>query len=86
MTAAEAARAAGEDTPAAWAAIAASWDELADPYEVARARWREAEAHARAGDRPAAEAAARAAPRHRRAASGRAGCSRSSTTWPAARG
>ncbi|HEX2084341.1 MAG TPA: response regulator transcription factor, partial [Solirubrobacteraceae bacterium] len=58
MAAAEAARAAGRSDPAAWAAIAASWDELANPYEAAKARRREAEAHAAAGDREAAQAAA----------------------------
>ena len=58
---AEASRAAGSDDPAAWAAITARWEELVDPYEAALARWREAEAHARGGDRAAAQdAAARA--------------------------
>jgi DNA-binding CsgD family transcriptional regulator/tetratricopeptide (TPR) repeat protein len=61
LTDAEAARARGEADPAAWADLAARWEELADPYEAARARWREAEAHAGAGDRAAAqETAARA--------------------------
>ncbi|HEX8120391.1 MAG TPA: AAA family ATPase [Solirubrobacteraceae bacterium] len=61
LTVAEAARARGESDPAAWAALAARWEELTDPYEAARARRREAEAHAGAGDRAAAqEAAARA--------------------------
>jgi DNA-binding NarL/FixJ family response regulator len=61
MAAAEAARAEGRADAADWAALAARWEELADPYEAARARWRQAEAHATAGDRPAAQdAAARA--------------------------
>ena len=32
------------DDPAAWAEVALTWAALAAPYEVARARWREAEA------------------------------------------
>jgi len=32
------------DDPAAWAEVAMTWAALAAPYEVARARWREAEA------------------------------------------
>jgi DNA-binding NarL/FixJ family response regulator len=59
--AAEAARARGEDDPSAWVAIATAWETLGEPYEVARARWREAEAQAGAGDRAAAQAAAEAA-------------------------
>jgi DNA-binding CsgD family transcriptional regulator/tetratricopeptide (TPR) repeat protein len=34
----------GRDDPAVWSALAADWAELGDPYESARARWREAEA------------------------------------------
>ena len=34
----------GRDDPASWAAVADCWHQLANPYEVARARWREAEA------------------------------------------
>ena len=33
------------DDPVAWAAVAQSWGRLVAPYEMARARWREAEAH-----------------------------------------
>ncbi|HEV2892000.1 MAG TPA: response regulator transcription factor, partial [Frankiaceae bacterium] len=61
IAAAEAGRAAGRPDAEAWATIAARWEELADPYETARARWREAEAHATAGDRAAAQRAARRA-------------------------
>jgi DNA-binding CsgD family transcriptional regulator len=32
-----------EDQAATWAAVAAQWEEIGDPYQVARARWREAE-------------------------------------------
>ncbi|HEV2814039.1 MAG TPA: response regulator transcription factor, partial [Solirubrobacteraceae bacterium] len=46
---------------ATWATVAARWEELLEPYEAARGRWREAEAWAAAGDRAAAQdAAARA--------------------------
>jgi DNA-binding CsgD family transcriptional regulator/tetratricopeptide (TPR) repeat protein len=34
----------GRDDPATWKALAAEWLDLGDPYESARARWREAEA------------------------------------------
>ncbi len=34
----------GRDDPATWKALAADWQELGDPYESGRARWREAEA------------------------------------------
>jgi DNA-binding CsgD family transcriptional regulator len=34
----------GRDDPAAWDALARAWEGLANPYEVAKARWREAEA------------------------------------------
>ena len=34
----------GRDDPDAWDRLAHAWVELANPYEVARARWREAEA------------------------------------------
>ena len=34
----------GHDEPATWAQLATDWAELGDPYEAARARWREAEA------------------------------------------
>jgi ATP/maltotriose-dependent transcriptional regulator MalT len=55
---AEAGRASGDDSPARWSAAAAAWERIERPYQVALARWREAEAHVAAGDR---EAAARAA-------------------------
>jgi predicted ATPase/DNA-binding CsgD family transcriptional regulator len=49
------------DAPARAAAAAAAWDDLGRPYLAARARRREAEAHAAAGEREAAgEAAAQA--------------------------
>jgi len=38
------ARIEGRDDPATWTALAADWVELGDPYEAARAHWREAEA------------------------------------------
>jgi DNA-binding CsgD family transcriptional regulator/tetratricopeptide (TPR) repeat protein len=38
------ARLEGHDDPATWKMLAADWLELGDPYEAARARWREAEA------------------------------------------
>jgi DNA-binding CsgD family transcriptional regulator/predicted ATPase len=38
------ARLEGHDDPAIWAQLAADWTDLGDPYESARARWREAEA------------------------------------------
>jgi DNA-binding NarL/FixJ family response regulator len=38
------ARLSGRDDPAAWAAAATTWSSLGDPYQAARARWREAEA------------------------------------------
>jgi DNA-binding CsgD family transcriptional regulator/tetratricopeptide (TPR) repeat protein len=34
----------GRDDPAAWDRLAAAWAEQANPYEVAKARWRQAEA------------------------------------------
>jgi DNA-binding CsgD family transcriptional regulator/tetratricopeptide (TPR) repeat protein len=34
----------GRDEPATWSSLAVDWAELGDPYEAARARWREAEA------------------------------------------
>jgi DNA-binding CsgD family transcriptional regulator len=46
------------DDPAAWAEVAETWSGLAAPYEVARARWREAEALL-AGSGRAGRAAAR---------------------------
>jgi DNA-binding CsgD family transcriptional regulator len=47
------------DDPAAWAEVALTWAALAAPYEVARARWREAEALL-AGSGRAGRSAARA--------------------------
>jgi DNA-binding NarL/FixJ family response regulator len=41
---AEATRLAGESDPECWAAVAAAWDQLAQPYPAAYARWRQAEA------------------------------------------
>jgi DNA-binding CsgD family transcriptional regulator len=38
------ARLEGRDDPAAWADLAARWSALGNPYAVARARWRQAEA------------------------------------------
>jgi len=58
---AEALRAGGTPSADAWAAAAAAWDAVERPYHAAQARWREAEAHALAGDRAAAEEPARAA-------------------------
>jgi DNA-binding CsgD family transcriptional regulator/tetratricopeptide (TPR) repeat protein len=52
-------RADDRDDPAAWAAVAETWADLAAPYEVARARWREAEALL-AGSGRAGRSAARA--------------------------
>ncbi|HET7473831.1 MAG TPA: LuxR C-terminal-related transcriptional regulator [Candidatus Limnocylindrales bacterium] len=57
----------GKDDPEAWAALAAAWKALENPYEVAKARWRQAEAILGSGEgragrgraRPALEEAAR---------------------------
>jgi DNA-binding CsgD family transcriptional regulator/tetratricopeptide (TPR) repeat protein len=38
------ARVEGHDDPATWTQLAADWADLGDPYEAARAHWREAEA------------------------------------------
>ncbi len=38
------ARVEGRDDPATWTQLAADWADLGDPYETARAHWREAEA------------------------------------------
>ena len=54
---AEFARGAGEDDPQLWAAAAREWQRLERPYEVARARWRQAQAHLARGDRDAATTA-----------------------------
>lgn len=39
-----AARLEGSDRPVVWDALARAWERLGDPYQVARARWRQAEA------------------------------------------
>ncbi len=59
--AADAARAAGAADPARYAAAAAAWAGLERPYPAAVARFGEAEAHLRGGDREATVVAARAA-------------------------
>lgn len=52
----------GVDQPERWAAVADLWAALGDPYQLARARWREAEAVlGRPGDARAARTAARPA-------------------------
>jgi len=56
----------GRDDPRTWRALAATWTEQSNPYEVARARWREAEAilasgAGRAARRPALKPLAEAA-------------------------
>ena len=40
----------GRDEPVAWDALARTWERLERPYQVARARWRQAEAALGAGD------------------------------------
>ena len=49
----------GEDDPATWAAVAATWGALGDRYQVAKARWREAETVLAGADARAGRAAAR---------------------------
>jgi DNA-binding CsgD family transcriptional regulator len=59
----------GRDDPDAWDRVAVAWTEQANPYEVAKARWREAEAILGSGEgrsariraKPALEEAARIA-------------------------
>ena len=59
----------GRDDPAAWDRLAVAWTDLANPYEVAKARWRQAEAILGSGEgrssrgkaKPALEEAARIA-------------------------
>jgi ATP/maltotriose-dependent transcriptional regulator MalT len=46
---AEAARAAGEDTPEDWRAVAERWTAIGSPYPAAYAEWRRTEAAVRAG-------------------------------------
>jgi DNA-binding CsgD family transcriptional regulator len=54
------ARIEGRDEPAAWDSLARTWESLERPYQVARARWRQAEAALGAGDGRAGRTAARA--------------------------
>jgi DNA-binding CsgD family transcriptional regulator/tetratricopeptide (TPR) repeat protein len=54
------ARIEGHDEPAAWDSLARTWEALERPYQVARARWRQAEAALGAGDGRAGRTAARA--------------------------
>jgi DNA-binding CsgD family transcriptional regulator/tetratricopeptide (TPR) repeat protein len=54
---AEVAAAEGRPAPEAWATAADAWAAIDRPFRVARARWREADAHLALGDRAAAEAA-----------------------------
>jgi ATP/maltotriose-dependent transcriptional regulator MalT len=58
---AEAGRAAGRPDPESYARAAEAWEALGRPEPAAVTRWREAEAHAAAGDRDAAGEAVRAA-------------------------
>ncbi len=59
--AAELARARGRNDPGLWVKAGREWEALARPYQLAYARWREAEARVEAGQRPAATSPARAA-------------------------
>jgi ATP/maltotriose-dependent transcriptional regulator MalT len=54
-----AARLDGRDAPVVWDAIARAWEAVGDPYQVARARWRQAEAALPARDAREGRAAAR---------------------------
>jgi DNA-binding CsgD family transcriptional regulator/tetratricopeptide (TPR) repeat protein len=58
--AAHRARLEGRDDSATWAALAECWRQLANPYEVARARWRQAEALLGSGEGRPGRARARA--------------------------
>jgi DNA-binding CsgD family transcriptional regulator/tetratricopeptide (TPR) repeat protein len=59
---AEATRLDGKSDPERWAAAAAAWDQLGQPYPAAYARWRQAEALlTRSGSRPGATAVLRTA-------------------------
>ncbi len=49
----------GRDDPAAWDRLAAAWKTLGNPYEVARARWRQAEAILGSGEGRAGRGRAR---------------------------
>ncbi len=50
----------GRDEPAAWESLARTWEALERPYQVARARWHQAEAALGAGEGRAGRLAARA--------------------------
>ena len=50
----------GRDLPTVWDALARSWERVGDPYQVARARWRQAEASLPATDARVGRAMARA--------------------------
>jgi len=54
---AEYARGQGDDDPELWATAVREWQRLERPYEAARARWRQAQAHLARGDRDSAAAA-----------------------------
>jgi DNA-binding NarL/FixJ family response regulator len=58
---AEQTRQAGQPDPAAWAAAVAAWERLGQPYRIAYAGFRQAEALLAAGDRDTAAAALRRA-------------------------
>ena len=51
----------GRDDPAAWDRLAAAWTTLGNPYEVAKARWRQAEAILGSGEGRASRGRARPA-------------------------
>ena len=51
----------GRDDPAAWDRLAAAWKTLGNPYEVAKARWRQAEAILGSGEGRASRGRARPA-------------------------
>ena len=55
-----AARLHGNDLPAIWDAVARAWEVVGNPYQVARARWRQAEAALPAADARVGRAAGRA--------------------------
>ncbi|MEO5940553.1 MAG: LuxR C-terminal-related transcriptional regulator [Candidatus Limnocylindrales bacterium] len=54
-------RLAGRDDPAAWDRLAIDWETLGNPYEVAKARWRQAEAILNGGEGRVGRGRARAA-------------------------
>jgi len=56
---AEIARARGEHAAEVWAHVAQGWQRISNPYEVAYARWRQAEAHLASADKNAATSALR---------------------------